>query len=153
MQLSHVVASLEEAVETQLRLAGPDAAEAGSHFMAALMPAIRESMMNVASMAATEVSSQLPSQKVEVRLVDGDFELVVSEDVSATPPPPPAPPGEDESEARITLRLPPYLKDLIADAAETSGDSVNAYVVDSLRSSAGQSKKSGMTRHRTTIEL
>jgi hypothetical protein len=110
-------------------------------------------MMNVASMAATEVSSQLPSQKVEVRLVDGDPELVLSEDRSATPPPPPTPPGEDENEARITLRLPPYLKDLIADAAETSGDSLNAYVVDSLRSSATQPKKSGITRHRTTIEL
>jgi uncharacterized protein (DUF1778 family) len=76
---------------------------------------------------------------------------VVSEDRGAVPPPP-LPPGEDDNEARITVRLPSYLKDLIADAADTSGDSVNAYVVESLKT-ASQPKKRGITRHRTTIEL
>ena len=151
MQLSHAIAGLEEAVETQLRLAGSEAAEAGAIFMAALMPAIRESMMSVAAMAAAEISGQLRSQSVEVRLADGDPELVVSEDRGAVSPPP-LPPGEDDNEARITVRLPSYLKDLIADAADTSGDSVNAYVVESLKT-ASQPKKTGITRHRTTIEL
>jgi len=152
VQLSHAIAGLEAAVETQLRLAGPEIADAGTHFMTVLMPAIRESMMGVATMAATEISSQLRSQKVEVRLIDGDPELVVSDDGSAIPPPPPAP-GEDENEARITLRLPPYLKDLIAEAADTSGASVNTYVVESLRTSASQPDKRRVNRHRTTIEL
>lgn len=151
MQLSHAIVGLEEAVETQLRLAGPEIAEAGVHFMTALMPAIRESMMGIATMAATEVSSQLQSQRVEVRLVDGDPELVVSDDPGAVHPGPTD--DEDENETRITLRLPSYLKDLIADAADTSGDSVNTYVVESLKTSANQPKKAGMTRHRTTIEL
>ena len=153
MQLSHAIAGLEAAVETQLRLASPEIADAGTHFMTALMPAIRESMMGVATMAATEISSQLRSQKVEVRLIDGDPELVVSDDGSAIPPPPPPAPGEDENEARITLRLPPYLKDLIAEAADMSGASVNTYVVESLRTSASQPDKGRVNRHRTTIEL
>ena len=153
MQLSHTIAGLEAAVETQLRLAGPEIADAGTHFMTALMPAIRESMMSVATMAATEISSQLRAQKVEVRLIDGDPELVVSEDGSAIPPPPPPAPGDDDNDARITLRLPPYLKDLIAEAADSSGDSVNAYVVESLRTSATQPNKGRVNRHRTTIEL
>ena len=152
MQLAHAVAGLEEAVETQMRLAGPEVAEAGTHFVTALMPAIRESMMSVATMAATEISSQLPSQAVEVRLVDGDLELVVSEDRTATPPASPDF-GDDENEARITLRLPSYLKDLIAEAADTSGDSVNAYVVESLKTSTNEPTKGGVSRYRTTIEL
>lgn len=150
MELSHAISGLEAAVETQLRVAGPEAAELGSQLMSALQPAIRQSLMDVVSMAATEVSSQMPSGKVDVRIVDGDPELVVS--LEATPPPPPPPPGAEDDEARITVRLPGYLKDLISEAASTEGDSVNAFVVDTLRSKA-QTKKSGATRHRGTIDL
>lgn len=150
MELSHAISGLEAAVETQLRVAGPEAAELGAQFMAALQPAIKQTLMDVVSMAATEVSSQMPSGTVEVRIVDGDPELVVSQE--AAPPPPPTPPGADDDEARITVRLPGYLKDLIAEAASTEGDSVNTFVVDTLRSKT-QTRKAGATRHRGTIDL
>lgn len=149
MQLSHAITGLEDAVETQLGLAGPEAAAIGSQFMAALKPAIRQTLMDIVTMASAEVSSQLPGYRVEVRIIDGDPELVVSAD--SPPPPPPPPPGVEDDEARITLRLPSYLKDLIAEAANTSGDSVNAYVVDALKSRTHTRK--GVTRHKGTIEL
>lgn len=152
MQLSHAISGLENAVEAQLRVAGPESAELGAQLLNALRPAIRQTLMEVVTMAATEVSSQLPSHRVEVRLVEGDPELVVSED-STDVPPPPTPPGGDDDEARITLRLPGYLKELIAEAAAGSGDSLNAFVVDALRSRAHTSAKGGGTRHRTTLEL
>jgi len=152
MQLAHAVVGLEGAVEAQLTIAGPEVAEAGSRLMAALKPAVRQTLMDVVNMAATEVSSQLAGQKVEIRLVDGDPELTVVTDGSATPPPPSPPAGAEDDEARITVRLPGYLKDLIAEAASMEGDSVNSFVVDTLRSQA-QTKKGGATRHRTTIEL
>lgn len=151
MQLAHAISELEAAVETQLRVAGPEAAKAGAALLAALKPAIRQTLMEVVSMAATEVSSQLPGQKVELRLVEGDPELTVVDDATAPPPPPP-PPGEDYDEARITVRLPGYLKDLISEAAGASGDSINSFVVDALRNRA-RARQAGGTRHRTTIEL
>ena len=151
MQLEHTILSFETAVENQLRVAGPEAAEIGGHLMAALKPAIRQSLMEVVNMAATEVSSQLTGQKVEIRLVDGDPELAVVEDQTGAPPPPP-PPGADDDEARITVRLPGYLKDLIADAATDAGDSVNAFVVEALKGRA-QPQKGGMTRHKSTLEI
>ena len=152
MQLSHAISGLENAVEAQLRVAGPESAELGAQLLTALRPAIRQTLMEVVTMAATEVSSQLPSHRVEVRLVEGDPELVVSEDSTGVPPPP-QPPGGDDDEARITLRLPGYLKELIAEAAAGSGDSLNAFVVDALRSKAHTPGKSGAIRHRTTLEL
>ncbi|MBW3665998.1 MAG: type II toxin-antitoxin system HicB family antitoxin [Actinobacteria bacterium] len=151
MQLSHAISGLENAVEAQLRVAGSETADIGSQLLNALRPAIRQTLMEVVTMAATEVSSQLRGSRVEVRLVDGDPELIVAEDASAVPPPPP-PPGTDDDEARITLRLPGYLKELIAEAAAGSGDSLNAFVVDALRSKTHSSGKSG-SRYRTTIEL
>ena len=80
MQLSHAVSGFENAVETQLRVAGPEMAEAGVQLMAALQPAIRQTLMDVVAMAATEVSSQLATQNVDIRLVDGDPELIVVDD-------------------------------------------------------------------------
>ena len=152
MQLSHAIAGLEAAVENQLRVAGPEAAEVGDQLMSALQPAIRQALMDVVSMAATEVNSQLSTQRVEIRLVDGDPELTITDDPNATNPPPP-PPGASDDEARITIRLPGYLKDLISEAASVEGDSVNAFVVDTLRSQTHTKKKGGTTRHKGTIEL
>ncbi len=45
--------------------------------------------------------------------VDSDPELVVTDDhTSVVPPPPPSPPGAEEfGEARLTVRLPGYLKE------------------------------------------
>lgn len=105
----------------------------------------------VVAMAATEVSSQLATQKVDIRLVDGDPELIVVDDDAGVPSSPPPPDG-DFDEARITIRFPGYLKDLVADAASTSGDSVNTFVIDTLKSQT-RITKSGATRHRATIEL
>lgn len=150
MQLSLAVAGLENAVETQLRVAGTEVAEAGTQLMAALQPAIRQTLMDVVVMAATEISSQLATQNVDVRLVDGDPELAVVDDPAAMPAPPPS--DGDIDEARITIRLPGYLKDLVADAASTSGDSVNTFVIDTLKSQT-RTTKGGATRHRATIEL
>jgi len=154
MQLSHAITNLESAVETQLRVAGPEMAEAGAQLMAALKPAITQSMMEVVNMAVTEISSQLETQTIDIKLVDGDPELVVSDDPSAAPPPPPPSSGDDDpDEARITVRLPGYLKDLIADEAESTGDSINSYVVDVLNARARRKRGSHGTHHKGTIQL
>ncbi|MFZ0013720.1 MAG: hypothetical protein WAL25_06330 [Acidimicrobiia bacterium] len=154
MQLSLAITNLESAVETQLRVAGPDIAEAGTQLMAALKPAITQTMMEVVSMAVAEISSQLDTQTIDIKLVDGDPELAVRDDPTAVPPPPPtAPEGADDAdEARITVRLPGYLKDLIASEAEVSGDSINSYVVDVLNSKARRRRSSG-SHTKTTLEL
>ncbi len=154
MQLSHAITNLESAVDTQLRIAGPEIAEAGSQLMAALGPAITQTMMSVVEMVVTEVSSQLDGQLIDIKLVDGDPELVVRDDPSAVAPSPrtaPDPDQEDGDEARITIRLPSYLKDLITAEAENAGDSVNSFVVDVLNRKA--SRRTSGTRARTTLQL
>lgn len=155
MQLSHAITNLESAVETQLRVAGPEIAEAGTQLMAALKPAITQSMMEVVNMAVTEISSQLETQTIDIKLVDGDPELVVNDDPSAIPPPPPppSPDSDDVDEARITVRLPGYLKDLIANEAESAGDSINSYVVEVLNSKARRRHGSHGTHHKGTFRL
>lgn len=154
MQLSHAITNLESAVETQLRVVGPEIAEAGAQLMAALKPAFTQTMMEVVTMAVAEIASQLETQTIDIKLVDGDPELVVREDQSSipSPPPPPSHGDDDVDEARITVRLPGYLKDLIASEAEIAGDSVNSYVVD-LLSTKGRRRRSSGTQTKTTLEL
>ena len=122
--------------------------------MTALRPAIRQAMMDVVSMSVTEIESQLVAQTIDIKLVDGDPELVVNEDSSSVPPPPPPPHPDDagDDDARITLRLPGYLKELISTEADSAGDSINSYVVDILNRKARRSGNVG-THKRTTIEL
>jgi hypothetical protein len=110
-------------------------------------------MMEVVEMAAQEVNGQLVGHRVDIRIVDGDPELVVTPDDSRIPPPRPAPGPDDaaDSEARITLRLPAYLKDVIAQAADVAGDSVNSFVIDALRSRAYERGPSSSVKK--TIDL
>jgi HicB-like protein involved in pilus formation len=94
----------------------------------ALGPAVALRLLNVLSEAALEISSQLPSGHVEIRLEGRNPSLlfVARED-------PTSPPGPDEGlTARITLRLPDPLKASLETAAAQAGVSVNTWILKTL---------------------
>lgn len=129
MQVQPIVNAVQAALVGQGSLAGGDVAveEAIDHLVTALAPAIRQAAMDLADQAASEVRAQLPDRTVDLVLVDGDPSLRIAEaTVSAESGP------AEELDARITLRVPPSLKTLIEDAAETAGASVNSWVLDAL---------------------
>lgn len=139
MQIDHLLVELEQQIDSQLRFADPLKVDLISEVLEVINPAVRQTMFRVVETAMAEINSQLTGQAVEIRLVDGDPDLIVT---TATVPPPPSPPEAPDApeaefdEARITLRIPGYLKEIIADAARNAGDSVNSYVVDALRTAA-----------------
>ncbi|HUO45389.1 MAG TPA: toxin-antitoxin system HicB family antitoxin [Acidimicrobiia bacterium] len=141
MQTSAVLHNLETAIETQLALAGSDPSieMAGRALISALGPALREAAFDLANQAAEEVRAQLGGHRVDLTLVDGEPTLRISSDE----PPMSAP--EEEFDARITLRLPPSIKEIVEQAATDSGDSVNSWVVKAL---AGRASSSRSTRRR-----
>jgi hypothetical protein len=149
MQLTQAAVRLEAAVEAQVRLGDAELQSLASELLEVLRPAMRQTLMDVAEMAAQEVSGQLTGQRVDVRLVDGDPELIVVVDEPRTTPSPTGDPVE--AEARITLRLPAQLKDLITEAAEVAGDSINSFVVDALRTRAYERPSTSSIRD--TIDL
>jgi hypothetical protein len=141
MQISHAITALEQQVAANMRFADPAQGELIGELLGVLTPAIRQSMLDIVEAAAAEVNAQLTGQRVEVRLVDGDPELTLTQTEIPSPPlPPQAPAAPDDDEARITLRIPGYLKDIIAEAASSSGDSVNGWVVDALRTRSATTK-------------
>lgn len=141
MRLEPILTQIETAIEAQLRFADAAVAEAATGFMEAFRPAVRGALLEVAQQAASEVSAQLGDRRVDVRLVEGDPELVVQAQTGEWPTASPESPDAagNDLEARITLRLPSSLKGVIEDAASSSGDSINSWVVDALKSRARRS--------------
>jgi hypothetical protein len=129
MQVQPIINAVQAALASQGSLAGGDVAveEAVDHLVAGLAPAIRQAAMDLAEQAACEVRAQLPDRTVDLVLADGDPALRIAEAAVPTEST-----TTEELDARITLRVPPSLKSLIEDAAETAGASVNSWVLDAL---------------------
>jgi hypothetical protein len=141
MQIRPIINSVQATLLGQATMATNDPAveAAVSQLVEALGPAIQVAAMEIAEQAAEEIRAQLPEQSVDVVLRDGDPTLRVGEAPRSNE----ARPSADELDARITLRLPPALKQLIEDSARDAGDSVNAWVVDELAKRAGRERGRG----------
>lgn len=140
MNVQPVVNTVRATLSHQAALAGSDPAVAAAvnQLVETLGPALRLAAMEIAEQAAAEVRAQLPGHAVDVLIVDGDPGLRVTE----TPSEGVRPAAEDFA-SRITLRLPPSLKDLVETAADRAGESVNAWIVDALGRGTRKSGKPG----------
>jgi uncharacterized protein (DUF1778 family) len=130
MHVEPVLNSLTAALlsNSGVAAADPTVEAAVSQLIDSLGPALRVAAMELAEQAASEVRAQLPEHTVDVVLSDGDPSLRVTDHQTAATDRP----ASEEFDARISLRLPPSLKELIEDAANTTGESVNAWVVEAL---------------------
>jgi predicted HicB family RNase H-like nuclease len=132
MKLSQFVDALRSDL-TAVAAVGDDAtAEAAQKLAIALEGSVGLRLVDAFASAALELTAQLPSGRVEVRLAGRDPEFVFIEDEQA-PATEGFEPEEDGETARITLRLPVPLKDRIESAAAQEGVSVNAWLVRKLR--------------------
>jgi hypothetical protein len=139
MQTSAVLHNLEASVEAQLALAGssdPGVETVGRAMLAALRPALREAAFELANQAAEEVRAQLPGHRVDLNVTEGEPTLRITPEETSMHSP------EEEFDARITLRLPPSIKDIVERAASDSGDSVNTWVVRTLAGRAHNNRSS-----------
>jgi len=124
--LDVTIASVRRRLDELVALGGDDVADAGARIGAALEDSLRVALLDLLAGLATELSAQLDDAHVEVR-IGADPPMVVVHDAAPT-----SAPSEDHS-ARLTLRLPPELKDRIVEHAELDGLSVNAWVVQTLQ--------------------
>ena len=150
MHVQPVINSLQAALAAQGGVAAgdPSVEAAMAHLADALGPALRLAALELVQQAAAEVGAQLPDHAIELVLTDGDPALRVTESRSAED----RSAGED-LDARITLRLPPSLKELIEAAAGGRGESVNGWVVDVLGSRAAKAKSKRGTTFTQSFDL
>ena len=125
---------LTEAIRADLAIAaelGDEAVrDAADRLGRALESALRMRLLEALGQAAHELSAQLESGSVDVRVAGDAVELVVSGETAE--PPASASPADEAETARITLRLPEGLKQRAEQAAAGEGISTNAWLVRSV---------------------
>jgi hypothetical protein len=139
MQTTAVLHNLESALEAQLALYGgadPALESTTRALLAALRPALREAALELANQAAEEVRAQLPGFRVDLVISEGEPSLRITQEEGTTAP------VAGDFDARLTLRLPPSIKDIVERAASEQGDSVNSWVVKALAGKAHTSRSS-----------
>ncbi len=120
--------------------AGDELRNAAERLGFALDPAARLALMEAISQACAEITAEMPTGGVDVRLDGRDLAFVVeaSAPVPPTAPTPPTPPPAADEDgdgltARITLRLPESVKTRAEDAAAAAGQSLNTWLVSVIR--------------------
>jgi len=130
VELRQFVEGLQADLEGIAAVGDDDVAEAARRLSAAVRASAGLRLLDALGEAALELTNQLPSGHVEVRVSGQDPTLVyVAEEAEEAPP---TAAGEVELVARISLRLPEALKAAVEAAAAREGVSVNTWLVRSL---------------------
>ena len=111
--------------------------EAADRLALALDPALRLTLMEALAQATAEITTEMRTGSVEVRLAGRDLQFVVEQHLPDAAVAAPADTEyEDDDEgatARITLRLPESVKTRAEQQATRNGQSLNTWIVNVLR--------------------
>ena len=132
METTRFIDAVRADLEAAAAIGGEALVEAAGRLAAALDASMRLALLDALSEASMELSGQLAGGRIDVRLVGRDVELTYVADA-------PAPPAaEDDSSARITLRVPERLKADAEAAAAREGVSMNSWLVRAVTAAVGQ---------------
>jgi hypothetical protein len=137
MDITPYVDSLRRDLVAAAESGGDDIKAAAERLAMALDPSARLALMEALSHAAAEITAELPTGTVDVRLNGRELDFVVTAAMTA-PPEPPAPPLAPEPEddgnlARITLRIPESVKARAEEFASRDNQSLNTWLVALIR--------------------
>src|ERR1700709_1052869 len=140
MELTPFVDRLRPPLSDAAAAGGPEAQAAAERLALALDPATRMMLLEALSQAAAEITGELDRDADAVRLSGREPEFVVTHVEPSGPPTPPtapappeppaAPEPEDDSQSRITLRLPESVKVRAEEAANSICQSLYVWLVD-----------------------
>lgn len=143
MDITPFVESLRRDLQAAAAAGGDELRQAAERLGYALDPAARLAIMEAVSQAATEITAELPTGSVDVRLDGRDLAFVVQAPPAAPAPAlPPAPPASEEPDgdlARITLRIPEAVKIKAEERAAKAGQSLNTWLVGVVRHATSDS--------------
>jgi predicted HicB family RNase H-like nuclease len=134
MDLSPYLENLRRDLAAAAAPGGPEVTRAADLLAGSLEASVRLCLLEALSDATAEITAQLDSASVEVRLRGREADLVVAEapQMAAPAAPPPAAAADSGDLARVTLRLPEPLKEQVERAASADGVSVNAWLVRAI---------------------
>jgi hypothetical protein len=128
MNISAILDSLRTDVQTTAEGGDTKTGEAVVRIGRLLEATVRVQLMDALSEAAAELSEELPTGRVEVRIAGSDVSLTFVRDQDE-----PADVPVDEDSARITLRIPESLKTQAEESASREGISLNAWLIRTVK--------------------
>ena len=139
MNITAILESLQSDVETAAEGSEGSTAQAVVRLGKLLQASVRVELLDALSEAAAELSDQLPTGRVEVRLAGNDASLTFVREQEEEP----AEAAPEEDSARITLRLPESLKAAAEAAASREGVSLNGWLVRAVKQNLGERRIRG----------
>jgi predicted DNA binding CopG/RHH family protein len=143
MDITPYVERLREHLATAAAAGDEQTRAAAERLTLALDPSMRLALMEALSQAAAEITTEMRSGSVDVRLSGRDLEFVVERPAPAPAETSASPAlGEEEDDAataRITLRLPESVKAKAEELASKHGSSLNTWIVNVLRTATRDS--------------
>jgi hypothetical protein len=136
MDITPYVENLRSSLVSAADSAGEETRQAAERLGFALESSSRLAIMEAVSQAAAEITAEMPSGGVDVRLNGRELDFLVHV-AAPTPPAPPPPPVPEEVEdggmSRITLRIPETVKAKAEERAAEAGQSLNTWLVSIVR--------------------
>ena len=140
MDLTPLITALRQDLASAAAVGGLEVEVAAERLLLALDPALRLTLMDALSQAASDIGAALPGVNVSVRLQGREPVFVVEgAPAAAAPEEHPAEPFDDddtEATGRITLRIPESLKARAETLAARKGQSLNSWLVAAARAAA-----------------
>ena len=139
MDITALITALRQDLGHAAEVGGEDVKAAAERLLLALDPALRLTLMDALSQAASDIGAALPGVVVSVRLQGREPVFVVEGAPAAAAPEDHAEePFDDDAEAtgRITLRIPESLKARAETLAARRGQSLNTWLVAAARAAA-----------------
>jgi hypothetical protein len=132
METSRFVDGLRADLAAAAALGDQAFVEAADRLARAVESSVRVHLLDVLQEAAMELTAQLPSGRIDVRLSGGDVQLAYVGDEPASQP------ADEDTSARVTLRLSERLKAQAESAAGREGVSLNTWLVRTISAGLGR---------------
>jgi hypothetical protein len=132
MDTSRFVDGLRADLAAAAALGDQAIVEAADRLARAVESSVRMHLLDALQEAAMELTAQLPSGRIDVRLSGGDVQLAYVGDEPASQP------ADDDTSARVTLRLSERLKAQAEAAAGREGVSLNTWLVRTISAGLGR---------------
>lgn len=139
MDITPYVDGLRRDLVAASEAGGEETRRAAERLALALDPSARLVLMEAISQAAAEITTEMPSGGVDVRLSGRELDFVVHTAApmpTATPASPPPASADELDEgglSRVTLRIPESVKAKAEDKAAQAGQSLNTWLVNVVR--------------------
>jgi hypothetical protein len=132
METSRFVDGLQADLAAAAALGDQAIVEAADRLARAVESSVRVHLLDALQEAAMELTAQLPSGRIDVRLSGGDVQLAYVGDQPASQP------ADEDTSARVTLRLSERLKSQAESAAGREGVSLNTWLVRTISAGLGR---------------